>query len=139
MVLHWLPYISTHPIQQKRDLQAYQVFSALILRTVPGQVVFFMPVSGKMTTSGTWEQLQGLYVNLGFYGSGNLGLTDIESVNLNLDAWLLVQRIKFRLGETNLFLGGQYLLFDTYNTFDIPIDIPDFTGMNSAQRLARCH
>ena len=49
-------------------------------------------------------------VNLGFYGSGNLGLTDIESVNLNLDAWLLVQRIKFRLGETNLFLGGQYLI-----------------------------
>ena len=76
------------------------------------------------------------YVNLGFYGSGNLGLLDIESVNLNLDAWLLVQRIKFRLGETNLFLGGQYLLFDTYNTFDTPIDIPDFTGNEFSSTLS---
>ncbi len=76
------------------------------------------------------------YVNLGFYGSGNLGLLDIESVNLNLDAWLLVQRIKFRLGETNLFLGGQYLLFDTYNTFDTPIDIPYFTGNEFSSTLS---
>ena len=77
-----------------------------------------------------------IYANLGFYGSGNLSLNDIESVNLNLDGWLLVQRIKFRLGETNLFLGGQYLLFDTYNTFEVPIDIPEFTGNEFSSTLS---
>jgi hypothetical protein len=76
------------------------------------------------------------YINLGFYGSGNLGLIDMESVNLNMDAWLLMQRIKFRLGETNLFLGGQYLLLDTYNTFEVPINIPDFTGNQFSARLS---
>jgi hypothetical protein len=68
------------------------------------------------------------YVNLGFYGSGNFGLPDMESINLNLDAWLLIQQIKFRLGETDLFIGGRYMLFNTNNTFDIPVDIPEFTG-----------
>jgi hypothetical protein len=109
---------------------------------------------GALTQNGTWAGgllhagfwktdhirylgvLARTYVNIGFYGSGNLGLKDIESVNLNMDAWLLVQRIKFRLGETNLFLGGQYLLFDTYNTFDIPIDIPDFTGNEFSSTLS---
>jgi hypothetical protein len=68
------------------------------------------------------------YINMGFYGSGNAGLLGIESVNMNLDGWLVAQQIKFRLGETDLFLGGRYLWFDTYNTFEIPIDIPDYTG-----------
>jgi hypothetical protein len=111
-------------------------------------------VFGAYTQNGTWAggvlhagfwkndhiryfgALARTYVNLGFYGSGNLGLTDIESVNLNLDAWLLVQRIKFRLGETNLFLGGQYLLFDTFNTFEVPIDIPEFTGNEFSSTLS---
>jgi hypothetical protein len=111
-------------------------------------------VFGALTQNGTWAAgalhagfwkndhirylgaLARTYVNLGFYGSGNLGLTDIESVNLNMDAWLLVQRIKFRLGETNLFLGGQYLLFNTYNTFEVPIDIPDFSGNEFSSTLS---
>jgi hypothetical protein len=76
------------------------------------------------------------YVNMGFYGSGNSGLIGIESVNLNLDAWLLIQQIKFRLGESDLFIGGRYLLFNTKNTFDIPIDIPDFTGSEFSSTLS---
>jgi hypothetical protein len=67
------------------------------------------------------------YVNIGFYGSGNVGLSGIESVNLNLDAWLLIQQIKFRLGESDLFIGGKYMLFNTHNTCDVPGDIPEFT------------
>lgn len=68
------------------------------------------------------------YVNLGFYGSGNAGLLGIESVNLNLDAWLLLQQLKFRLGESDLFIGGRYLLFNTHNKFELPVEVPEFTG-----------
>jgi len=68
------------------------------------------------------------YINLDFYGSGFIGLPGVESINLNLDAWLVVQQLKFRLGETDFFLGGRYIWFDTYNTFEYPIDNPDFTG-----------
>ncbi len=77
-----------------------------------------------------------LYANLGFYGSGNPGLLGIESVNLNLDAWLLVQQLKFRLGETDLFLGGRYILMNTDNTFEVPVDIPEFSGLEFSSRLS---
>ena len=77
-----------------------------------------------------------LYANLGFYGSGNDGLLGIESINMNLDGWLVAQQIKFRLGETDLFLGGRYLWFDTDNTFEIPIDIPDYTGSEFSSTLS---
>jgi hypothetical protein len=75
-------------------------------------------------------------MNLEFFGSGNLGLLGLESVNLNLDAWLLLQQIKFRLGESDFFLGGKYLLLDTYNTFDVPIDNPDFNGNEFSSTLS---
>jgi hypothetical protein len=74
--------------------------------------------------------------NLEFYGSGNLGIPGIESVNMNLDAWLLVQQIKFRIAETDLFFGGRYLLMDTYNTFEVPIDIPEFSGIETSATLS---
>ena len=32
------------------------------------------------------------------------------------------------MGESKLFLGGKYLLFDTRNTFEVPVDLPEFTG-----------
>lgn len=75
-------------------------------------------------------------MNLGFYGSGNQGLIDLESVNLNLDAWLLLQQLKFRLGETDLFLGGRYLLLKTDNAFEVPVDIPDFEGVEFSSNLS---
>jgi hypothetical protein len=77
-----------------------------------------------------------LYANLEFYGSGNLGLLDLESVNMNMDAWLLVQQLKFRMGSSDFFLGGRYLLLDTYNTFETPIDIPEFTGNEFSSTLS---
>ena len=74
--------------------------------------------------------------NLGFYGSGSLGIPGTESVNLNMDAWVLVQQLKFRLGESDFFLGGSYILLDTYNTFEIPIDIPEFEGIADTSTLS---
>jgi hypothetical protein len=61
---------------------------------------------------------------------------DMESVNLNLDAWFLLQQIKFRLGQTDLFLGGRYMLLNTINTFEIPIDIPEFSGYEFSSTLS---
>jgi hypothetical protein len=59
--------------------------------------------------------------NIGFYGSGSLGI--IESpVNLNMDAWILFQQLKGRIGKSNFFIGGKYTLLDTYNTFDTGLD-----------------
>jgi len=74
--------------------------------------------------------------NIGFYGSGNQGLLDLEEVNMNMDAWILAQQIKFRLGETDFFAGGRYLLLKTDNTFEIPIDIPEFTGIEQSSTLS---
>jgi hypothetical protein len=68
------------------------------------------------------------YANLGFYGSGNILQLENESINLNLDAWVLLQQLKGRLGKSNFFIGGKYLLLSTYNTFETSIDIPEFTG-----------
>ena len=36
--------------------------------------------------------------NLGFYGSGNAGLLDIEAVNLNMDAWILAPAVEIQTG-----------------------------------------
>jgi hypothetical protein len=74
--------------------------------------------------------------NVGFYGSGNAGLLDIEEVNLNMDAWILAQQLKFRLGGTNFFAGGRYLLLKTVNTFEIPLDIPEFSGYEQNSTLS---
>lgn len=75
-------------------------------------------------------------INVGFYGSGNLGLIDFESVNLNMDSWLVVQQLKFRIGQTNIFSGGRYIYYNTSNTFDASIDIPEFNGINMESTLS---
>jgi len=64
--------------------------------------------------------------NLDFYGSGQF-LGD-DPVNLNLDAWVLFQQLKGRVGKSRFFVGGKYLLFNTENTFEIPVDLPEFSG-----------
>jgi hypothetical protein len=74
--------------------------------------------------------------NLGFYGSGRIESLDGKSVNLNLDAWLILQQAKFRLGETDFFAGGRYLYLNTDNTFEIPINIPDFEGIQFNSKLS---
>ncbi|MFN8255925.1 MAG: BamA/TamA family outer membrane protein [Bacteroidales bacterium] len=74
--------------------------------------------------------------NLDFYGSGKILFQDEQSVNLNLDAWVVLQQLKGRLGKSNFFIGGKYILLSTYNVFDIPIDIPEFTGNEFASTLS---
>ena len=76
------------------------------------------------------------YVNLGFYGSGNLGLLDIESVNLNLDGSVAGSAYQIQTGQNRSVPWRQILLFDTYNTFDTPIDIPYFTGNEFSSTLS---
>ena len=77
-----------------------------------------------------------LYANLGFYGSGNIEILADEPVNLNLDAWLLMQQIKFRVAQTDFFIGGRYLLLATDNTFEIPIDVPEFDTTEFSSTLS---
>lgn len=74
--------------------------------------------------------------NLGYYGSGYIESLDDKSVNLNLDAWVVLQQIKFRVAETNFFIGGRYLLLDTDNTFEIPVEIPEFEGTEFSSTLS---
>ena len=59
-----------------------------------------------------------------------------EPVNLNLDAWFLLQQLKFRIAGSNFFIGGRYLLLKTDNTFEIPIDIPEFDGYEFSSTLS---
>lgn len=74
--------------------------------------------------------------NLGFYGSGDINIFEDKSVNLNLDAWVLIQQIKFRLAESDFFLGGRYLYMKTDNTFEIPIESPEFDGIEFSSTLS---
>jgi hypothetical protein len=74
--------------------------------------------------------------NVGFYGSGNIGILDTKSVNLNLDAWFFAQQIKFRLSESDFFIGGRYIYVKTDNTFSIPINIPEFEGIQFSSKLS---
>jgi outer membrane protein assembly factor BamA len=75
-------------------------------------------------------------VNIGYYGSGLIESLEDKSINLNMDAWLLLQQIKFRLAETNFFIGGRYLLLDTYNTLEIPVELPEFEGTEFSSTLS---
>lgn len=94
--------------------------------------------------AGFWKQdrirytgaLARTYANVGFYGSGSLEILNNEPVNLNLDAWILFQQMKFRLQESNFFIGGKYLLLNTENTFEIPVDYPDFDGIEFSSTLS---
>jgi hypothetical protein len=94
--------------------------------------------------AGFWKQDRIRYLgaiartsaNIEFYGSGNIELPDNKAVNLNLDAWLLLQQIKFRVAETGLFLGGRYMFFKTDNTYELPINVPEFDTIQSQSTLS---
>ncbi len=77
-----------------------------------------------------------LYANLGFYGSGNNNLIEDGSVNLNLDAWFLLQQIKFRIAGSDFFMGGRYMLLKSVNKFEIPLDIPEYTAQEFNSTLS---
>jgi hypothetical protein len=59
--------------------------------------------------------------NLDFYP--DIPLVGEKEISMNLDGWAGYQEVKFRLGDSNLFAGGNYLYFDSTST---PNDIPGF-------------
>ncbi len=94
--------------------------------------------------AGYWKQdriryvgaLARAYLNLGFYGSGSTGWQGDEPINMNLDAWILFQQLKFRVAGSDFFIGGRYLLLTSDNKFEIPIDNPDFEGTEFSSTLS---
>ena len=74
-----------------------------------------------------------LNINIKFYGQG---LIFDDGINLNMNSWLLFQQLKFRVKESNFFIGGKYLLYNTQNSFEIPINIPDYTGKEFKANLS---
>jgi hypothetical protein len=76
------------------------------------------------------------YANVGFYGSGFVPGLENQSVNLNLDAWIVAQQAKFRVAETDLFLGARYIYLKTDNTFDLPIQMPEFDSIQFSANLS---
>jgi len=60
-------------------------------------------------------------IHVDYYGNKNDYL-DENPARLNLDGWTLIQRVQARVGTTNLFVGGAYMLFTSNNSVD---EIPD--------------
>ena len=94
--------------------------------------------------AGYWKEdriryvgaLARVYLNLGFYGSASTGWLGGEPINMNMDAWLLLQQLKFRVAGSDFFIGGRYLLLKSDNKFEIPIDNPDFEGIEFSSTLS---
>lgn len=69
----------------------------------------------------------------GFLGQADLNLeyfVDDNSLSFNIDGFFLQQQIKFRLGDSNFFMGGGYSLVNTSVDFDLSGIIP---GLGSSQ------
>ncbi|MBK3517790.1 hypothetical protein [Carboxylicivirga marina] len=62
-------------------------------------------------------------VNIDYYGRLP------KPVEMNMNTWIILQQIQFRLAETNFFSGLKYTLAPITNTFKLPIDIPEFSGI----------
>lgn len=62
-------------------------------------------------------------VHIKYYGNNNEYL-DKNPVQLKIDAWAAIQRVQVRIGTSNLFVGGSYVLFTTENSIDTLPDKP---------------
>ena len=105
-------------------------------------------VFGGLTENGTWMAGG---VHAGFWKKDKIryvGAAGVINVNIdyygplanpvemNISIWLLMQQIQFRLGESDFFIGSRYFLSPTTNTFDLPIDIPEFSGIKFETTLS---
>jgi outer membrane protein assembly factor BamA len=62
--------------------------------------------------------------NLDFYPT--LPVIGEQQISMNLEGWAAYQEVKFRLGDSNYFVGGNYLYLDTKSSpNDVPPFIPD--------------
>ncbi len=63
-------------------------------------------------------------INLDFYP--DIPIIGERKISMNLEGWAAYQEVKYRLGESNFFLGGNYLYFGaTSSPNDLPEFIPD--------------
>lgn len=105
-------------------------------------------VFGGLTENGTW-MAGGLHA--GFWKQdkiryvGAIGVINVnidyygplpKPVEMNVSTWLVLQQIQFRLGESNFFIGAKYFLSPTKNTFKLPIDLPEFSGIEVETTLS---
>ncbi len=68
---------------------------------------------------GSWKQDTIRYA--GFAGMINLNIdfyAHDSAVSFNIDGGFLLQEAKFRIGDSNFFLGGKWLFFDSTSTID---------------------
>ncbi len=74
---------------------------------------------------GVWKQDQFRYVGFGGYGSFNLtlaGLTPEEqefSFDYNLEGWGIIQSLRWRIPDSDFFIGGSYDLVGLTTTFKV--------------------
>ena len=64
-------------------------------------------------------------INIAYYGKDENSLLK-NGIDYNLEGWGIVQELKFRIKDTDFFLGGKLTYFDAKSTFDfgrIPIGI----------------
>jgi hypothetical protein len=72
-------------------------------------------------------------LNIDYYSS-RIQLED--PIIFNLDSWILFQKLTFRLKESNFFLGGQYVFVSANNSFEFPVDLPEFIGTSFESQLS---
>jgi len=90
--------------------------------------------------SGVWKDdhirylgaVAKMNVNMAFYPEGEIGdIVGPEGVKFNIDGVFLMQELKFRIKESNWWLGGGYVYVNADNTFkldlDLPVDLPNPT------------
>ena len=66
-------------------------------------------------------------VNMRFYPTTGIPIIDQEGIRFNVDGAFLFQQMQFRMGESNWWLGADYIFLDAENRFDLgdgPIDLP---------------
>lgn len=99
-------------------------------------------IAGLYTTNGSWVTAgfhQGIWrddsirylgvvgaaaLNLKFYGQGEAGKFEDNPLEYNLDAFFLLQEMRFRMMESDFFLGGGYIFSTINTTFDVGQIIP---------------
>lgn len=63
------------------------------------------------------------YINIKYYGN-NIEYLSKNPIEYNMNAWLVIQRLQFRIKESNFFIGGQYSFYITKNSLDTLPDKP---------------
>ena len=59
-------------------------------------------------------------INLKFFGRDESGSIDDDGAEFTIDGSFLIQDLRFRVGKSKLFLGGEYIYFNSDTRFDVP-------------------